>query len=238
MNRKKIISSLTGLAMFTLPFAALADTNANAEANGGLFINGSGIVHAIRAEVTAISGSVISAISHFGSNVINWSITTNADTKFGKNATSSASIAIGDKINVSGALTGVGSTFSVTANKVKETGSKFVNRVFAGTIASLNAGLGTFTVTHGNTTANVQTNASTTFSLDGVASAFPSLFVGEKVKIVGSQNASTSILTATQVLGHSAQKEDNNPNDDKDRDGNRGAKIRSFLQLHFGRKDN
>ncbi len=218
--------------MLALPLAASADTTANA--NAGLFINGSGIVRAIGAEVTAISGSVISAITHFGSNVITWSITTNGDTKYTGAATSSASIKVGDKISVAGTLTGVGSTLSVTATKVREAGDKMMHRIYAGTIASINAAAGTFVLTSGNTSTTVQTDGNTKFSLNGAASAFSSLIVGEKVGIKGTQSSTTSVVTATQV---SARTEDKNKDDSDKGHGHGGLRLGGFIGLFGHGKD-
>ncbi len=195
-------SAALASALMLTPVAAFATSGTSTPS---LRINGDGIVHVMKAEVTSVSGSIINAITRFKDTIVNWSFSTNATTTVAANNSLTASttdIRVGDKINVSGALVSLGSTISVNATKIKDTTSMNAWKSESGTVQSVNTGNGTFVLlTRDNKQVTVQTNASTTFSLGkNVAGTLGSLTIASKVAVTGSANADGTLITASKVV--------------------------------------
>ncbi len=187
-------------AFIATPVATFA---AGATTTSSVRINGDGIVRVVNAEVTSISGALINAVTRFKNNVVAWTFTTNASTTIAVNnsitATSTAGINVGDRINVTGPLTALGSTISVTATKLRDITSTALFKVRTGTVQSINAGNGTFVLKTGDKLMTIQTNASTTYALGTSTPAFSSLALNAKVAVAGIVNAENTIITASKV---------------------------------------
>lgn len=188
-------------AIMAMPVAAFAT---NSEITSSVKINGDGIVHVLRAEVTSVSGSVINAVTRFRDNIMNWSFTTSAATKIVANNSSPASssdIQAGDTISVTGMLASLGSTVQVNATKIKDVTSMPARTSLMGTVQSVNIANGTFVITtHNKKQTTVQTNTATVFSFgNSDDTSLESLALNSKVAVQGTVNSEGTFITATKV---------------------------------------
>jgi len=224
----------------TAPLFASADS-VQATSSTGVFINPSGIVRVIGADVTAIGNGFVDAATTFGNTVVNWVVNISAATKIGANGSSSASttdIKVGDKISFTGALSSAGSVMTVAASKIRDITTFPRPHLGVGTVVSVNAAAGSFVVSKGDHTVTVQTTASTTVSVNGSASSLSSLQAGDKVGVVGSTSTDGSVVTATKIVANvpGAHKSDTD-NDNERGEGasvHGGAGLRLFGGLHLG----
>jgi hypothetical protein len=243
---KTLLGTLTlAGVLVALPTGAFA---AEASTTSALQINKNGIARVVNAEVTSVSGNLISAVTHFKDTLASWVFTTNASTtiRTGAGATSTTSgIAVGDKISVAGALTSFGSTLGVTATRILDVTKLASWKGTSGTIQSINTTNGTFVVKLENRTVSVQTNATTTWATGATSTAaFANLTVGAKVKVTGMLNADKTILTASKVVVSPAKtdsKKESGDNDKKENKSNNGKhngllKLNSGLHLGWGNK--
>lgn len=216
--------------------ASAADSN-----NSGLGVsidvgaNGSALVRG--AEVTAVTDTEVKAETSWGDAVLNWVVKTDSDTEYiGKNGkdVARADIAVGDTISFRGALDQALSGLVVKAKVVKDWSKTEAKTKLNGTVASINSSLGSFVVTHGNSTTTVQTDSSTDFEVNGKDGSFADLFLNAKVKIHGMFNASSTVFTANEVEVASSSKKHGWDKGDRNewRDW-----IRSKIWLKIGRDD-
>lgn len=230
MNRlTTFLVSLVFATALVAPAAASAQgvgANANAQAHVG--INGNGIVRVIGAEVTSVSGAVINAVTTVGANVLNWAVTVSSATKISvegqPTASTTAAIAVGDKISFTGMLTGIGSTMAIAATRVRDLANAVVLRLRPVTISSVNAANDSFTGTVGKRTVTVQGNASTTVTVNGATSNIASLQSGDKVKVAGTASADGSVITASSIVIVLKNNAETN-NQDNDADNGTGLKA-------------
>lgn len=118
----KFMGTATLAAFMLLPLGASADS-LGARGGVGVFVGQNGIVHVLGAQVASISGSVVNAVSTFGSVVLNWTVNTSNSTKIfvGGSATSSVSaIHTGDKISFTGNASSTSSPLTVTARVIHD----------------------------------------------------------------------------------------------------------------------
>ncbi len=227
MNRIQTVlgsAALTSLLMVA-PLIASAET-LNANASSGAVINPSGIVRVISADVTAVSNSVVNAVTHFGNVVLNWVIDVSASTTIAANGSKNAAmtdIKVGDKVNFTGSFTsGAGNVLTVAATKVRDLTNFTLRKVAEGTVSNVNTANGTFTLTHDKRTVTVQTNASTTIAVKGVATTLASLAAGAKVNVAGTPNADGSVITSTRIIVQSSDEHAQKEDDDNDGDNDQG----------------
>lgn len=186
-------------------------------------INSDGIVTIVNAEVTSISGNIIGAVSRFKNTVMNWSFLTSATTTFTGThgaATTSGNVALGDRINVTGALSSIGSTLGLTVFKIHDVTAQSEWKVKNGRVQSINTTNGTFVLKSDEKLITVKTNASTSFLLGNVASTtLSSMMLNSKVKVYGSFSADGSTFTATKIVVHMGELKRNWKNNDREKDG-------------------
>ena len=214
---KTLLGSITVAgALIALPTSAFA---LDASTTASMQINKNGIVRVVNAEVTSVSGNIITAVTNFKNSLANWVFTTNASTtiKTGIGATSTPSVVkVGDKISVAGALTAFGSTLSVNATKVLDITALASWRGMSGTVTSINATTGTFVIKSGDKTVTVQSNASTTWMTGATTTTpFTNLQIGAKVKLVGTLNADRTVITASKVTINPVKIEDTKKKENK-----------------------
>ncbi len=188
-------------ALMAIPVSTFAVSDA---ATAAVRIKEDGRVHVINAEVTSISGNIINAVTRFNNNsVMNWAFTTNGSTTSSTNKSLTGTIIdirVGDRLTVKGLVSAFDSTNSVQADKIKYITSTASSKVKSGTVQSINAANGTFVLRLGNKFVTVQTNASTTFTLENKTdSTLASLTVNSKVKVSGIMSADGTSITATKV---------------------------------------
>lgn len=204
-------AALAGTLMF-MPFAAFA-LDATATTSSSLRISRDGVVHIMNAEVTSVTGTLINAITRFKNTVVNWALSTNASTTVDvSNATQAANdVLVGDRINVIGTVTTLGSSLGLNATAIKsfapslkgKATSTASARGISGTIASVSAGSGTFTMkTSYDTMVTVHTNASTTWKIAKATGtvSLANLKAGMKATVVGTAFADGTAVTATRVI--------------------------------------
>lgn len=198
---KTLLSSAAlAVSLMAVPMATYA---ADATSTTSLRINDNGIVHVLGVEVTSISGNIINAITHFRDTIANWAFTTNASTTIAANSSLTATtsdVHIGDRLNVTGALTSIGSTFGVAATKIIDVTSMGDVRAKSGTVQSVSTSTGSFVMKSEDKLITVQTNVSTIFSLGGTASTLASLPIDSKVFVAGTSNADGTIIIASKVV--------------------------------------
>ncbi len=237
MKKQTIKTALGSLAIagaLLMAPSVFADTVATT--TGSFNVNSSGVVRVKNAEVTSVSGNVVNAITRFTNFITNWTFTTNASTTIAANnsiSTSTSNIRVGDRINVAGTLSALGSTISVNASKIVDITSYALFKTKSGTVQSVNTTNGTFVLKTDDKLITVQTNASTTFSVipTGTTTATTTTLAGltlnSKVQVVGSLNADKTVLTATKVLVKPVKLEnenrENNKNKRENKKENRGA---------------
>lgn len=250
-------AAMAGTIMF-MPIAASA-LDANATTSSSLRIDRNGTVSIMNAEVTSVTGNVISAITRFKNTVVNWAFATNASTTISVSNTTALSndVLVGDRINVTGAVTTIGSALGLNAASIKSfmpmtkqhsTSTKATYGV-SGKVMSIHTGNGTFVVkTSNGKLVTVQTNASTTWKLAKATgtTSLANLATNAKVMVLGTASADGALLTATHVVakldGDSEKKEKksskgsshglkNGWKDKEDRD-NRGE-HKGFLGVKF-----
>ena len=132
------------IALIAVPAYADNDAYKKEAHNNGttleVHINDNGSVLVRGAKVTAISGSIISASTTFGTSSIAWTIDGSGISKvtrrYGGNGTM-ADIQVGDYLSFNGALTTTASGFSVKATSLKDWSIQVKNSSFSGTISSI-----------------------------------------------------------------------------------------------------
>lgn len=232
---KKFVGTTTLAVLMCMPLAASADS-IGLRSGTGVFVGENGVVHVMGAQISAISGNIISAFTSIGNIVMNWTVNASSDTKIFAGGSKTATVAdfkIGDTIAFSG-TTSTSSPLSVSAKKIVDiTAAPFRGKV-VGTVSNVNTAAQTFTLTMGNRTVTVQANSATTIQIDGDASTFASIQNGDRVKIGGTLNAANTILTATSISVKEKREHDDK---DEKRGWGRGGKFFGGLHLDFGKHE-
>lgn len=161
------------------------------------------------AKVTAISGNTISAVTAWGSVILNWNINVDSNTelvrRFG-GISSVSEISVGDFISFNGILlTTASSPFTVQAKVLKDWSIQKKYASFYGTVQSIANGTQSFvlaTEEKGNLT--VVVSSSTKIKKGDVSGIFADLAVGQKVTVQGLYNNLTNNLEADSVKIHLA----------------------------------
>lgn len=217
---KKIIPlALLPILVFTIGSTVKADNDhGNNENNRGrdeemrrasgstleVHINNNGKTLVRGAKVTAVSGSVITATTTFGTNVMTWTVNTTSATQFVRKfggVSSTAEIQVGDFLSFSGMLSTSATGLTVDATIVKDWSIQARNDSFKGTISSIDAPNLSFVLAsenRGNIT--IKTSATTQIKKGNSVITFADLHVGDKVeKTDGLYNNLTLTLTANTV---------------------------------------
>lgn len=198
-------------------------------ANGNALVRG--------AEVTAVTDSEVKAETSWGSAVLNWVVKTDAETEYvGNNGKEMArgDIAVGDTISFRGTLDQTVSSLVVKAKVVKDwTKSVAAGVKLHGNVGSINSTLKSFVITDGSATTTVATNSSTRFEKNGDDASFADITLDSNVKVKGTWNASSTVLTATEVDIKSGSKKGWDKNDRK----SWRNWIRSKVWLKVGKED-
>jgi hypothetical protein len=247
---KTLLSSLViSGALAFVPVAAFA---ASATTTAQVNIGGNGIVRVTGAEVTSISGNLISAVTAFKNTVLNWTFATNASTTIAANNSLSANISdihVGDKLRVAGTISAVNGTLNVAATKIRDVTSTASLKAKTGTVQSVNTSNGTFVLKSGDKLTTIQTNASTTFTLGSgatiAANTLANLPLNAKVSVAGVVSADQTSMTASKVIlylgadtkTHESEKDhDDKKSEKKENNGkNHGLKLGWFLNGKFDR---
>ena len=244
---KKVFGSLAvATVLVTAPSVFAADVNATTSSS--VRINSDGIVHVVGAEVTSISGTIVTALSHFKNTIVTWTFATNASTTVNTNPTtvdSTTDIRVGDRLNVTGALSAFGSTISVNATKIKDMTTLALWRGRTGTVHSVNIANGTFVLMSNDKLITVQTNASTTFGFAPATSTVPTLAtlaLNSRVVVAGISNSNGTVITATKVIVttnsstvvKNNDKNHDSKNESKDKKEHEdNGKHKGLLKTHF-----
>lgn len=158
------------------------------------------------AKVASVSGSDINVSVALGNATVTMTLKTDSATKLynrAGRAETMSDIAVGDMVTAVGTLSGNG--LSMNASAIKDFTGAVENVSLSGKIESINLSALSFFIDKSKSgngedrKIEVKTTSSTSFTINGVASAFASLLQGDKVKIDGSLNADGSVLTATAV---------------------------------------
>lgn len=193
---------VASLAIFPSATFAHEDSKSNKGGTGvevAISANGDTLVRG--AKVTSVSGSTINATTNYGSSKLDWTVKTDGGTEFTANKGGSglSQIAVGDTVSFRGSIDQAVSGLTVNAKVVKDWTQVETNKSLSGIVTSINATLNSFTLSHNDATTTVQTNSSTDFEVNGKDGSFASLFLNAKIKVKGLFNASSSVLTASEV---------------------------------------
>lgn len=194
------------IALVAVPAYADNDTYKQEAHNNGttleVHINDNGSVLVRGAKVTAISGSLISASTTFGTSSIAWTIDGSAVSKvtrrYGGNGTV-ADIQVGDYLGFNGSLTSTTTGFAVKATSLKDWSIRVRNSSFSGTISSVTNTSFVLT-TNDNKAVTINTDANTKITRGDMTVAFNALVVGTKVvKTEGLYNNTANTLAAKTI---------------------------------------
>lgn len=194
------------IALVAVPAYADNDNYKKEAHNNGttleVHINDNGSVLVRGAKVTAISGSIISASTTFGTSSIAWTVDGSGVSKvtrrYGGNGTV-ADIQVGDYLSFNGSLTATASGFSVKATSLKDWSIQVRNSSFSGTISSI-TGTSFVLTTTDNKTITVNTDANTKITRGDTPVAFSALIVGDKItKTEGLYNNTSNTLAAKSI---------------------------------------
>lgn len=220
--KKFIPLALIPLFAFTFVGIAKADNdhgrdNELRRASGStleVHINDNGKTLVRGAKVTAVSGSVITATTTFGTNVMTWTVNTTSNTQFVRKfggVSSTAEIQVGDFLSFSGMLSTTATGLTVDATIVKDWSIQARNDSFKGTISSIDATTLSFVLAsenRGNIT--VKTATTTQIKKGNLVITFADLHVGDKIdKTDGLYNNLTLTLTANSVKVKADQSQGN-----------------------------
>jgi len=228
--KKTLGAFLIGSALLVIPAITSAhEVSGNAKSGLGVGIHADGIVRVIGAEVSSVSNNVVNAFTTLGGVVMNWAVSIGNSTEiFGNgsaNATTST-ITAGEKISFSGRLTGVGSTLQVSADTVSDMSAKVLKKMGRsawGEVTSVNSGNASFVLEFKNQSVVVETNSDTDIMVEGEEGSFGSIVAGDEVRVAGTWNSDTSVLTATKIAVNHPDSDENDDEDDEDNDRPRGA---------------
>lgn len=207
MRFTKTFLSTTALAaaFFIAPTAYAASSMVHMDTKGNIWVSG--------LQVTSVTGSTLTGNLVFPNSQTPVIVATHASTTIKTNPTGNSgvsnitSIKIGDMLNLSGVLTGINSSITLTANKIKNTTTLGMWKTKSGTVQSVNTTNGSFVLTtsgkkQNSSTVTVQTNATTVFHLSNKAtSTFNGVVTtNANVHVVGTLSADGTVLTATKVV--------------------------------------
>jgi len=189
---------------------------ANTEVSVQINHNGKTLVRG--AEVSAVSGSVITASTKWGSSTLVWTINTSGSTQFvqngGKNKNGSlSSVAMGDVISFSGTLNASSTGLVVAADAVKNWTKKVtttpnVKDTFQGTLQSVaSTTLPTSLVLKiDNTNYTVQASSSTiVIGSNWMPTTLSTFVAGDIVRVFGSISASNNTVINAIVIRNASR---------------------------------
>ena len=192
--------AIVGSLMFAFAGNASAETRTvpvGSTLSVSIGANGMALVRG--AEVTAVSGSTLTAKTQWGDAALTWTVRTDGDTSFvEKNGagTTFATIETGDTVSFSGTIDDDLGAFTVDADVVRNWSQDQGSAVVTGTVTAVDEDDDSFTLDskqHGTIT--VDTSGSTSY----VGGAFADIDVGDKLVVSGGYNASTDVVTATKI---------------------------------------
>lgn len=152
------------------------------------------------AQVTSLSGGVITASTVLGSTTLTWTVRTSATTEFVGGAKAFSDIKTGDVINFSGKLDATASALTVDAKVVRDTKEAPKSKSFEGTVSAVSAATSSFELaTKKSSVIRVNTTSSTVIMNDGRSAPLAALSAGARVEAAGAFDAKTNTLTASRV---------------------------------------
>lgn len=237
---KHILPSLMVVSLFLLAPVAVSAHTSSSHISTGAVVTTNGFVRVAGATITAVTGNMINATTVFGSNILNWIINIDSDTKIAADGAINASttaLAVGDKIHFTGKLaTTSGPALIVTAKAVYDATGKQEVTTIHGIVSAVSSSTNSFTlVTKKGAVVTVNTASTTTFKLNGDTGSFGSIAVGSTVRAKGTVSSNGSVLSATHVAVTVEQNDDDNSDDDdEDRKNSRhdGKRLGTFLKLN------
>ena len=150
------------------------------------------------AEVTALSGSTITARTDWGSTELTWTVRTDSDTDFVRkngSGTAISDIVVGDIVSFSGMLDEDAGAFTVDADTVKNWSKDDAKIVYTGRVTSVNNSDDTFVLsTKQNGSITVRANGDTAY---GSNIDFSDIDVNDTAVVSGSLSGGT--LTASKI---------------------------------------
>lgn len=188
-------------ALSLAPSAAFAKM-VSMDANGNIFLS--------NVQVTAVTGNTISGFLNFKNTQAPVTVVTDASTTVqtgNGTANTNASIKIGDMLSISGFITGINNSITLTANKIRNTSSYISLRIKSGTVQSINTTNGSFVLVTNDSkknpkTVTVVTNANTAFYVDNnraTSTLASTVTLNAKLHVQGTMNADGTVLTASKV---------------------------------------
>lgn len=206
-NIQKISATVLAPALLLTAFFGMSPAVASADSKSrvetpSVSMNAEGKILVKQAKVTSVSGAVINASITLGSGTLSFTVNTDSATKFysrSQNTGALSDIAVGDMVTFGGNLQG--SNLTVQALAVKDLTGTVTNATIHGKVESINTtGLSLVLDKSGNDRkVTVQTNSSTTISMNGAVLPFGQILAGDKIQANGSLSADGLVLTATSL---------------------------------------
>lgn len=206
--RMKIITSKTLLGSLTLASALFVIPMLTQAADASININHDGKVTLPQVEVTSVVGNVVNAVVRIRNATTSVAITTTASTSIDTKTTfhgTLSDIKVGDRLNISGLFTGIGTSLNITAQKIRNLTSFISFRVKSGTIKSINTANNSFVLKMVNgKLMTVNYNASTTINIgnlgNGSSTLAGALALNSKVEVRGLVSTDGSVLNASKII--------------------------------------
>jgi hypothetical protein len=198
-----LVAAAVAAAFTIAPLFASAKSSDNkirtVESGTTVSIANNGSVLVRGAEVTAVSGDVITARTQWGDTNISWKVETDNDTNFlQKNGStvSASDIKAGNTVSFAGTLDADAGSFSVDADVVKNWSLASGTVALTGTVTSLNDDADSFVMRLANgTNVTVTTSGSTTIK----GGTFGDVDVNDRIVVSGTYTSGTSVLAASKI---------------------------------------
>lgn len=161
------------------------------------------------ATVSAVNDTTITATTAWGNHINSWFVQTDGDTKYvnaSGDVASRSTFSLGSLISFTGSLVGQG---TVDASVVRNWNVPETRPVtFTGTVTATTANSLMFK--RGNATTTVLVNSSTTIKDDGATVLLSSINADAVLKVKGTLDTKTNVVTATSIEVKDNDKDDKN----------------------------
>ena len=159
------------------------------------------------ATVSAANDTSLTATTSWGNHTSSWILQTDADTKYinaSGDTTSRSTFSLGSLISFTGSLIGQG---TVDASIIRNWSVPETRPVtFVGSVGATSTN--SITMKRGNATTTVVVNSSTTITDDGKVIALSSIAADTQLKIKGTLDTRTNVITATSIEVKDSDKDD------------------------------
>lgn len=203
MKNKILLGAGVLAALFSLAVSSIAVFAESNNRQVEVHINQNQHVLVRGAEVTSVGTTSVQAKVVWGSVVMNWTVNTDTKTQllnFNGGTSNMLQIVAGHKIDFEGELDQAASTFTVTANYIRDRSTERVQMEHLGVVKAVDATAKSFQLkTEKQGTWTVLTTDATKFWKGRATTTFATLKVGDLVRIKGILENNSSTVRADEV---------------------------------------